>query len=139
MASTTEIFNLEKIRYPDSVRWSYFNIGTSPQEYDQLNETERRLAERVYGAGNFFHQAMELLFSKGIKKTGICLPSHSSVRKTGTSAQAAKLQSFGENSGFSTVCTRVNFSGCMRGRRRDSTASLPGALSVSSRGDLSLI
>ena len=104
-APDTVLIALQKLRlfkYSDS-EISYLALETTPAKYSQLNEEERKFAERVYGQRDDFVKNMRMLEDADINETRIWVLNPDYVLKhaaEGMIARASWLLSFDHISQF---------------------------------------
>ncbi|MFH1181524.1 MAG: hypothetical protein V1702_01060 [Candidatus Woesearchaeota archaeon] len=79
-AGLTEIFPFSELKLEKEKGDSCF-VRVSTTGYAFLNETQRRLAEIVYGAGDHFRENMKMLAASGIGNTKIYVLSPDFVRQ----------------------------------------------------------
>ena len=101
----------------DDKEWGYFEIDT--KEYDTtLNQSQRRLAEAVYGKGDDFIEAMQMLNADRISVTKIYALREDYVKqhaKESPVARAGRLGGFGSNSLFVAIERIVDYHYALRG------------------------
>ena len=111
-------------------------VSTSVAKYNLLNPTERALAERVYGAGQAFVDAMNMFAEAGIQEARIYILNPEYVPRkleevqkqdsnVGGLGRASGLNGFDNNSYFCALDRLVLFRGAVRGVRRASEANVP--------------
>ena len=119
-AQDTVVVDLTKLRLQgDNAEWRY--LAVDPQNYENLNLEEQKLAQRVYGKNDDFAQTMQMLADAGIRETRVHVLNPEYVRKhTQESAlgRGSWLYSFGNDSGFFADDRSVDIRGRARGVRR---------------------
>ena len=112
-----DLTKLELERYDSEV--GYFEIGTSPREYNSLNPEQKKLAERVEGKGATFTAVMKMLKNFGVASTRIYVLNPNYVREyaaKGPIGRAAWLGCYDND--FSLIAGNLlNLSGAARGVR----------------------
>jgi len=101
-----------------SDEFSYFEIDT--ENYDSLNESQRAMAEAVYGSGQDFIDNMQMLrnSTQKIKKTRVYVLNEDYVKEHAqdeTIARASWLDSFDSNLDFYASDRGVGDNGALRG------------------------
>src|SRR3989344_4422863 len=114
----TEKFDLSDLALAgENHEWNYFSIGTSPQAYNRLITTGKRLAERVFGSGQDFTLAMQMLNDAGITETRIFVlnPGYVAGNAVNPLGRASWLNNFDYYSDFSALVRNVDDHNALRG------------------------
>lgn len=77
---TTTIVELEAVRLKVEGNYCEFEFGTSPSDYNRLNQQERKLVESFYGRGTDFMENMAMMLARGVTRTRIDLHHPERVR-----------------------------------------------------------
>ena len=119
-APETVRINLTQLRLKrENNEWGYLTVSTT--HYDQLNEEERKLAERVFGQGTDFVANMKMLKDATIKETRIyvLVPEYVTQHAgAGPLGRASRLRDFSNYSSFDADDRVVVNHYALRGVRR---------------------
>jgi hypothetical protein len=105
-ARDTVVIDLTKLRLAGDDILGYLSIDTTSSPHRQLNKEERKLAERVYGRGEYLTRAMLMLRNVGIKETRIYVLRPDYVRcyaADGPIGRVSMLNSYPASSDFFTT------------------------------------
>ena len=113
-----KLSDLDLKRYDNE--FSFFEINTD--NYANLNESQRALAEKVYGSGDDFIENMKMLSEAGISNTRIYVLNQDYVKehvKEGAVGRVGWLGGFVGSSNFSAVGRDVDNGNGLRGVRKE--------------------
>ncbi len=105
--------------------FKFLAIGTTPAEYNKLNDEERKFAERVYGVGDDFVKNMKMQKDAGISENYIWILNPDYVQKhaeEGAIARVSRLRDFGEDFDFYTGDRYIGDHYSVRGVRQASVS-----------------
>lgn len=120
-AEDTEVFDLTKLNlFGGNSEYQYLTVSTSVKGYEELNSEERQLAERVYGQGDKFAEAMKMFADASIEETRIYVLNPEYVQKEATDSfigRASWLYDFGDDSDFDANYRDIDIHNRLRGVR----------------------